>query len=41
VPLLVNRPVTGTPRRTVDVMPSSAMALGLPIPSGVEGVGFL
>jgi arylsulfatase A-like enzyme len=41
VPLLVNRPVAGTPRRTVDVMPSSVMALGLPIPTGLEGVDFL
>jgi hypothetical protein len=41
VPLLVNRRVGGTPRRTVDVMPSTLMALGLPLPWGLEGVDFL
>jgi hypothetical protein len=41
VPLLVNRPLRGAPRRTVDVMPSTLMALGLPIPPGLEGVDFL
>jgi hypothetical protein len=41
VPLLVNRPLAGTPRRTVDVMPSTLMALGLPVPPGLEGDDFL
>jgi hypothetical protein len=40
VPLLVNRPVRGTPRRTVDVMPSALTALGLPVPPGLDGVSF-
>jgi hypothetical protein len=41
VPLLVNRPVAGVPRRTVDVMPSALEALGLEVPEGVEGSSFL
>ena len=41
VPLITNRPVTGTPRRTVDVMPSALAALGLPIPEGLDGLSFL
>ena len=41
VPLLVNRPVQGTPRRTVDVMPSALAALGKPIPPGLDGRSFL
>jgi hypothetical protein len=41
VPLLVNRPVSGRPRRTVDVMPSALAALGKPIPSGLDGSSFL
>lgn len=41
VPLLVDRPVAGTPRRTVDIMPSVAAALGLAIPAGVEGRSFV
>jgi hypothetical protein len=41
VPLLVNRPVAGDPRRTVDVMPSALVALGLPVPSGLEGESFV
>ncbi|HEY4139727.1 MAG TPA: alkaline phosphatase family protein, partial [Casimicrobiaceae bacterium] len=36
VPLLVNRPIAGTPRRTVDVMPSALAALGKPIPAGLD-----
>ena len=40
VPLLVNRPLAGNPRRTVDVMPSALVALGLPVPDGLEGVSF-
>jgi arylsulfatase A-like enzyme len=41
VPLLVNRPLAGNPRRTVDVMPSALVALGLPVPDGLEGVSFV
>jgi hypothetical protein len=37
VPLLVNRPVDGRPRRTVDVMPSALAALGKAIPPGLDG----
>jgi arylsulfatase A-like enzyme len=40
VPLLTSRPVKGTPRRTVDVMPSALEALGIPVPSGLDGVSF-
>lgn len=40
VPLLVNRPVPGLPRRTVDVMPSALKALGIPTPSGLDGEAF-
>ena len=41
VPLLCNRPVQGLPRRTVDVMPSALKALGIPIPSGLDGKSFI
>ncbi|HEY4307218.1 MAG TPA: alkaline phosphatase family protein [Gemmatimonadaceae bacterium] len=41
VPLLVNRPITGIPRRTVDVMPSALAALGKSIPSGLDGRSFI
>jgi hypothetical protein len=41
VPLLVNQPITGIPRRTVDVMPSALVALGLPVPPGLEGESFV
>jgi hypothetical protein len=41
VPLLVNKPVAGQPRRTVDVMPSALVALGLPVPAGLEGESFV
>lgn len=41
VPLLMNRAVTIKPRRTVDVMPSALKALGLSIPSGLDGTSFL
>lgn len=40
VPLLTNRRVRGTPRRTVDVMPSACRALGLDA-GHVEGVSFV
>jgi len=41
VPLLLNRPATGLPRRTVDVMPSALAALGLPVPAGLDGRAFI
>ena len=41
VPLLTNRPTASTPRRTVDVMPSALAALGLDIPTGLDGVSFV
>jgi hypothetical protein len=40
VPLLVNRPVRGRPRRTVDVMPSALVALGKSVPPGLDGASF-
>ncbi len=41
VPLLTNKPLPSTPRRTVDVMPSALDALGIPIPDGLDGRSFL
>jgi type I phosphodiesterase/nucleotide pyrophosphatase len=41
VPLFVNREIAGTPRRTVDVMPSALAALGKPIPPGLDGESFV
>ena len=41
VPLLTNRPPSRRPRRTVDVMPSALTALGIPVPSGLDGKSFL
>jgi len=41
VPLLTNRPTARTPRRTVDVMPSALVALGLDVPAGLDGTTFL
>ena len=41
VPLLCNRPLSRTPRRTVDVMPTALEALDIQIPSSVEGTSFL
>ena len=41
VPLVTSQPVHGTPRRTVDVMPSALSALGQPIPRGLDGSSFL
>ncbi len=41
VPLLTNHPINGAPRRTVDVMPSALEALGIPIPSGLDGTSYL
>jgi hypothetical protein len=41
VPFLVSRPVAGQPRRTVDVMPSALVALGLRVPARLEGRSFV
>ncbi len=41
VPLLTNRALRRAPRRTVDIMPSALDALGIPIPSGLDGRSFL
>jgi arylsulfatase A-like enzyme len=41
VPLVVNRQVGGVPRRTVDVMPSALTALGIAVPSGLDGRSFI
>lgn len=41
VPLLVDRPVRVTPRRTVDVMPGALAALGVAIPDGLDGMSFV
>jgi arylsulfatase A-like enzyme len=40
VPLLLNRPPSLTPRRTVDVMPSALAALGIATPKTLDGVSF-
>ncbi len=40
VPLLLNRPPLGVPRRTVDVMPSALVALGITVPKTLDGVSF-
>jgi hypothetical protein len=40
VPLLMNRKPTTFPRRTVDVMPSALVALGLPVPKTLDGSSF-
>jgi hypothetical protein len=40
VPLLLNRPAAGMPRRTVDVMPSALAALGITAPKTLDGVSF-
>lgn len=40
VPLLLNRPAAGIPRRTVDVMPSALAALGIMAPKTLDGVSF-
>ena len=41
VPLLTNKPVACTPRRTVDVMPSALAALDLELPAGLDGGSFV
>lgn len=40
VPLLLNRPSAGVPRRTVDVMPSALAALGITAPKTLDGISF-
>jgi arylsulfatase A-like enzyme len=40
VPLLLNRPSSLTPRRTVDVMPSALAALGITAPKTLDGISF-
>jgi hypothetical protein len=40
VPFLTNHPLPGTPRRTVDIMPSVLRALNLPTPAGLDGIAF-
>jgi arylsulfatase A-like enzyme len=40
VPLLLNRPPSVAPRRTVDVMPSALVALGIATPKTLDGVSF-
>lgn len=41
VPLLTNQPLAHAPRRTVDVMPSALAALGLDVPTGLDGTSFI
>lgn len=41
VPLLLNRPASGIPRRTVDVMPSALTAIGRAVPPGLDGRSFI
>ena len=41
VPLLLDRPAVRKPRRTTDVFPSALTALGVPVPSGLDGQSFV
>jgi hypothetical protein len=41
VPLLMNRPASRAPLRTIDTMPSALSALGIAIPSQLEGKSFV
>jgi len=41
VPLILNRPPSSRPRRTVDVMPSALAALGISAPISLDGVSFV
>lgn len=41
VPLLLNRPASKQPRRTVDVMPSALVALKTTVPTGLDGTSFM
>ena len=40
VPLLLNRPSSHPPQRTVDVMPSALAALGITAPKTLDGISF-
>jgi hypothetical protein len=40
VPLVMSRPAVGTPRRTVDVLPSALRAMGRSVPAGLDGRAF-
>lgn len=40
-PLLLSHPVAGTPRRTVDVLPSALATLGLATPPGLDGESYV
>jgi hypothetical protein len=40
VPLLMNREPRAFPRRTVDIMPSALVALGIPVPNTLDGNSF-
>jgi hypothetical protein len=40
VPLVMSRPAVGTPRRTVDVLPSALRAMGRAVPEGLDGRSF-
>lgn len=37
VPFITSRALSGTPRRTTDLMPTALAALGRPIPEGLDG----
>lgn len=41
VPFITNRPLTGAPRRTTDLMPTALTALGQPVPAGLDGESVL
>ena len=41
VPLVMNRAPMRAPRRTVDIMPSALVALGIDPPAGLDGTAFL
>lgn len=41
VPLLTSRPLSATPLRTVDLVPSALSALGITPPAGLEGRSFV
>ncbi|MFI5312425.1 MAG: alkaline phosphatase family protein, partial [Gemmatimonadales bacterium] len=41
VPIVLNRAPAGTPRRTVDVMPSALRSLGRAVPPGLDGTSFV
>jgi arylsulfatase A-like enzyme len=37
----MNREPRAFPRRTVDIMPSALVALGIPVPKTLDGASFL